>query len=63
MAISYRGVKEMAEMEKRKRPSFEDWVDRLLGIMTVVGVGALTILIVTGCVFGIVSLVRWLMGN
>jgi len=45
-------------MEKRKRLSFEDRVDRLIGIMTVVGVGALTVLIVTGCVLCVVMMTR-----
>ena len=58
MAISYRGAKEMAEMKKWKRLSFEDWVDRLIGIMTVVGVSALTVLIVTGCVLCVVMVAR-----
>ena len=57
--MSYRGDKMFAEEEKRRKEErFEDRVDRLIGIMTVVGVGALTALIVTGCVLCVVMMAR-----
>ena len=57
--MSYRGDKMFAEEEKRRKEErFEDRVDRLIGIMTVVGVGALTALIVTGRVLCVVMMAR-----
>lgn len=57
--MSYRGDKMFAGEEKRRKEErFENRVDRLIGIMIVVGVGALTALIVTGCVLCAVMVAR-----
>jgi len=53
----------MAEMEKRKRLSFEDRVDRLFSIMIVTIFGVVTAVVLAGGVYCVVSLIRWLAGN